>query len=181
MSSHGRERAGSVDVEELGGVHQGVAEVGTGRSLGIGTTDQGGLAGQEPPGRLGLGWWRDQGGSLPVPGVVAWASIALIAAGMVWLARTTRRTIAADRAALDPQQAVTRLLLGKTSQVAGALLLGAYGALAWVAVDGLPAPLAVERLVHAGAACAAASVIAPRIPAQTSTPPSRQPNGAVRR
>lgn len=106
-------------------------------------------------GRLALGWWRDQGGSLPVPGVMSWASVALLAAGMAWLARTTRRTIARDRASLDPQQAVTRLLLGKTSQVAGSLLLGAYAALAWVAIDGLPAPLAVERLIHAGAACVA--------------------------
>ena len=102
--------------------------------------------------RLALAWWQGRGESLPIPGVVAWASIALIAAGIAWLAARTRRTLARDRTALDPQQAVTRLLLGKTSQVAGALLAGGYGALAWAAADALPAPLAVERVVHAGLA-----------------------------
>lgn len=102
--------------------------------------------------RWGLAWWQGQGGSLPVPSYPAWASVALIVVGIAWLARTTRRTLARDRAALDPEQAVTRLLLGKTSQIGGALLLGVYGALAWAAADALPAPLAVERVVHAGIA-----------------------------
>lgn len=102
--------------------------------------------------RLGLAWWQGQGGSLPIPGYPAWASVGLIAIGITWLAHTTRRTIAADRTALDHQQAVTRLVLGKTSQVGAALLLGAYGALAWAAAGALPAPLAIERVVHAGLA-----------------------------
>lgn len=102
--------------------------------------------------RLALAWWQGQGGALPIPGVPAWASIALIAAGIAWLSHITRRTIAKDRASLDPQQAVTRLLLGKTSQVGGALLFGGYGALVWAAAGGLPAPLAIERLVHGGLA-----------------------------
>ena len=102
--------------------------------------------------RLGLAWWQGQGGSLPIPGYPAWASIALITVGIAWLAHTTRRLIERDRTALDPQQAVTRLVLGKTSQVGGALLLGAYGALAWAAAEALPAPLAIERVVHAGLA-----------------------------
>ena len=102
--------------------------------------------------RLALAWWQGRGASLPIPGVVSWASVALIAVGVAWLARRTRRTLAEDRAALDPQQAVTRLLLGKTSQVAGAVLLGGYAALVWAAAHALPAPLAVERVVHAGVA-----------------------------
>ena len=102
--------------------------------------------------RLALAWWQGQSGSLPIPGVVSWASIALIAGGITWLARRTRRTLARDRASLDPQQAVTRLLLGKTSQIGGALLFGGYAALAWAAADALPAPLAVVRVVHAGLA-----------------------------
>ncbi len=108
--------------------------------------------------RLALAWWQGQGGSLPIPGYPSWASVALIAGGIAWLAHTTRRTIARDRAALDPQQAVTRLLLGKTSQVGGALVLGVYGALAWAAAEALPAPLAVERVLHAGLAVVASGV-----------------------
>lgn len=106
--------------------------------------------------RLLLAWWQGTGGSLPIPGVASWASVVLIALGVAWLARRTRRTLERDRAALDPQQALTRLVLGKTSQVGGALLLGGYAALAWAAADALPAPLAVERVVHAGAAVLAA-------------------------
>lgn len=102
--------------------------------------------------RLGLAWWQGQGGSLPIPGYPAWASVGLIAVGIAWLAHTTRRTIAADRTSLDPQQAVTRLVLGKTSQVGAALLLGTYGALVWAAAEALPAPLAIERVVHGGLA-----------------------------
>ena len=105
--------------------------------------------------RLGLAWWQGQGGSLPIPGYPAWVSVALIGVGIAWLARVTRRTLARDRTALDNEQAVTRLLLGKTSQVGGALLLGAYAALAWAAAGALPAPLAVERVVHAGIAVVA--------------------------
>ncbi|HHX84410.1 MAG TPA: DUF3180 domain-containing protein [Actinomycetales bacterium] len=102
--------------------------------------------------RLGLAWWQGQGGSLPIPSYPAWASIVLITVGIAWLAHTTRRLIARDRTLLDPEQAVTRLLLGKTSQVGGALLFGTYGALAWAAAGALPAPLAIERVIHAGIA-----------------------------
>ena len=105
--------------------------------------------------RLLLAWLQGTGGSLPIPGVASWASVALIAAGIAWLSRRTRRTLARDRAALDPQQAVTRLLLGKTSQLGGALLLGGYAALAGAATDALPAPLAVERVVHSALAVVA--------------------------
>ena len=62
--------------------------------------------------RLGLAWWQGQGGSLPIPGYPAWASVVLIAVGIAWLARVTRRTLTRDRTALDNEQAVTRLLLG---------------------------------------------------------------------
>ncbi|MDO5533052.1 MAG: DUF3180 domain-containing protein [Propionibacteriaceae bacterium] len=107
---------------------------------------------------LVLVWWQGQGGTLPVPGAVSWASVLLLAVGMGWLARQTRRTLMRDPGSLDPQQAVTRLLLGKTSQIGGALLGGAYAALLGLSLGGLPAPLAVERVAHGGAAvvlCAA--------------------------
>lgn len=105
--------------------------------------------------RWGLAWWQGRGGTLPIPSYPAWASIALIAVGIGWLAFTTRRLVARDRAALDAGQAVTRLVLGKTSQVGSALMFGGYAALVWAAVDAWPAPLAIERVVHASAAVAA--------------------------
>lgn len=104
---------------------------------------------------LGLTWWQGTGGTLPVPGFFAWASVVLICLGVGWLARRTRAVLLTDPTSLDPQQAVTRLLLGKTSQWGGAFLGGAYAGLVLSAVPGLPAPLAVERIVHSGIALVA--------------------------
>ncbi|MFT3876769.1 MAG: DUF3180 domain-containing protein [Propioniciclava sp.] len=95
-------------------------------------------------------FWQDRGGSLPIPGWMSWVGVALLAAGIGWLARVTRRTLAADRSALDPAAAVTRIVLGKTSRLAGVLLLGVYAALIVVAARAWPAPLAIERVIHAG-------------------------------
>lgn len=104
---------------------------------------------------LALWWWQGTGGTLPVPGVVSWASVLVITLGVGWLALRTRRTVREDRTSLDPEQAVTRLLLGKTSLLAGAFLAGLYGALVLFSLAALPAPLALERLVHGSAAIAA--------------------------
>ncbi len=107
---------------------------------------------------LALQWWQDQGGSLPIPGAMAWVGVGLLAVGVAWTARSTRRALARDPAALDPQTAVARIVLGKTSRLAGALLLGGHAALAVMASQAWPAPLAVTRVVHAGVtvlACAA--------------------------
>ena len=101
---------------------------------------------------LTLTWWQGAGGTLPIPGVVAWASVLLICFGVGYLTRRTRVTVAQDPTSLDPQQAVTRLLLGKTSLLGGAFLAAVYAGLVLVALPGLPAPLAVERLVHGGIA-----------------------------
>ena len=79
----------------------------------------------------------------------------LIAVAALYLAVRTRRTLSEDPAALDPRQAVIRLLLGKTSLLAGAFLAGGYVALVLLAVPALPAPLAIERLVHGGIAAIA--------------------------
>lgn len=102
--------------------------------------------------------WQDRGGSLPLPGWMSWAGVALLAAVVAWAARVTRRTLAADRSALEPQVAVSRLVLGKTSRLAGAVLFGVHSGLLLLAVQAWPAPLAVERVIHGGLAmlaCAA--------------------------
>ena len=110
-------------------------------------------------GALGIGsilaWWQGLGHALPIPGFAAWASMLLIAVAALYLAVRTRRTLSEDPAALDPRQAVIRLLLGKTSLLAGAFLAGGYVALVLLAVPALPAPLAIERLVHGGIAAIA--------------------------
>lgn len=111
-------------------------------------------------GLLGVGllgwWWQGQGGSLPIPGPVAWASLLLVAGGIAWLATLTRRAVREDRTSLDASQALTRVLLGRTSLLAGAFAAGAYGALVLLALPALPAPLAVERVVHGAIAVVAA-------------------------
>lgn len=94
------------------------------------------------------------GGSLPLLGPVAWLSIALCAAGIGGLAFVTRRTLAAGRV-VEPKTAVTRLLLGKTSLLAGSFLGAAYLGLVLVASGSWPAPLAQERVVHGGLAALA--------------------------
>lgn len=105
-----------------------------------------------------LNWWQGGGGTLPVPGVVAWASVVLIGGGVAFLTWRTRKARAEGPASLDPEQAVVRLLLGKTSLLAGAFLGGAYAAIVLLALPGLPAPLAVERVVHGGIAVVANAV-----------------------
>lgn len=95
-----------------------------------------------------LWWWQGQGGSLPVVGPVAWASVLLIAGGVAWLAHRTRRTVRTARADLPAEQALTRVVLGKTSVLGGAFLGAAYAALVVLAMPALPAPLARERVLH---------------------------------
>lgn len=104
---------------------------------------------------LAFAWWQGGGGTLPVPGVVAWAAIVLISCGVAFLAWRTRKARAAGPAVLDSQQALRRLLLGKTSQLAGAFLGGAYAAIVILALPGLPAPLAAKRVIHGGIAVVA--------------------------
>lgn len=95
------------------------------------------------------------GASLPVLGPVAWVSVALLAAGIGALAFATHAAVQKRREPIDPKTAVTRLLLGKTSLLAGAFLGAAYAGLVAVALQGWPAPLAQERVVHGGIAALA--------------------------
>lgn len=122
-----------------------------------------------------LAWWQGQGGSLPIPGVVAWGSVLLIAVGIAWLAFRTRMTLARFRAAVTADQAVTRVLLGKTSMLAGALLGGGYAGLIALALPGWPAPLALERVLHGGlavGACLLWVVAGARLESACRIPPS---------
>lgn len=107
---------------------------------------------------LALTWWQGSGHSLPIPGAVSWVSTLVVAAGVAYLALRTRRALADDPTSLDPQQAVTRLLLGKTSLLGGALLGGGYAAVVVLALPALPAQLAIERVVHGGIATVVAAL-----------------------
>lgn len=107
---------------------------------------------------LALATVQNQGGSLPLVGPIAWISVGVIAAGIGVLAFRTYGTVHRRKLPIEPKEAVTRLLLGKTSILGGVGLGAAYGALVWLAAGGLPAPLHSERVIHGGAAvlaCAA--------------------------
>ncbi len=122
-----------------------------------------------------LAWWQGLGHALPIPGIVAWASPLLIAVGIVVLAIRTRRTLARDAGGVAPRQAVIRLLLGKTSLLAGAFLAGGYAALVLLALPALPAPLAITRVIHGGIAVIASvacSVAGRRLENACRVPPS---------
>lgn len=101
---------------------------------------------------------QGQGVSLPLVGPLAWFSVLLIAGGIVTLTVRTRREVRDRPDTLDASVALTRLLLGKTSVLAGAVLGGAYAALVVLVLPALPAPLAVERLAHGGVAVVACLV-----------------------
>ena len=101
---------------------------------------------------LALNAMQDQGSALPLVGPTAWVSVWLLAGGVGSLAWQTARQVRSRPDTLEPRQALTRVLLGKASVVAGAALGGAYVGLLGLAVAAWPAPLAVDRVIHGGAA-----------------------------
>lgn len=101
---------------------------------------------------LVLATLQGAGASLPLLGAPAWGSVLLIAVGIALLAARTRRERRQRPDTLEPRVALTRLVLGKTSVLAGAGLGGAYAALIVLVLPALPAPLAVDRLLHGGLA-----------------------------
>lgn len=113
-----------------------------------------GVAGLLVAGML-LWTWQGFGHSLPLVGPLAWGAVLLIAGGIGWLALRTRSQVRGRRDTLTPQEALTRVLLAKTSLLAGAFLGAGYLALAVLVLPALPAPLAVERLLHGGLAVVA--------------------------
>ena len=87
----------------------------------------------------------------------------------------SRHAIARDAGGVAPRQAVIRLLLGKTSLLAGAFLAGGYAALVLLALPALPAPLAITRVIHGGIAVIASvacSVAGRRLENACRVPPS---------
>lgn len=121
------------------------------------------------------------GYSLPVLSPIAWLSIMVCVVGIGVLAYRTHQTVQKRRDPIEHKQAITRLLLGKTSLLAGAFLGSAYLGLLVVAVQGWPAPLAQERVLHGGLAalaCAGWALAgwllerACRIPTDDDTPPA---------
>lgn len=123
------------------------------------------------------------GQSLPLLGPAAWASIAVCAVGVGGLALVTRQAVQKRREPVEPRTALTRLLLGKTSLLAGAFLGAAYLGLAVVAAQAWPAPLAQERVLHAGVAvlaCVALAVLGWLLERACLIPPSDDTPGATR-
>ena len=108
-------------------------------------------------GWLLLGYLPRAGQSLPIVGPGAWASVALMAAGVAAVALGTRRALKTG-APVDPKAALGRVLVGKTSALAGSALGAGYAVLALLAAQAWPVPLAQERVLHsvvAVLACAA--------------------------
>lgn len=86
--------------------------------------------------------------ALPQVGPVAWASVGLLAGATAWLAVSTHAAVQRRREPMDPDRAVARLVLGKTSVLAGALVAGAYLAVVVHSLGGAPAPLPQARALH---------------------------------
>jgi hypothetical protein len=81
--------------------------------------------------------------------VLALALVAGILGAVAW---STYRTLHARRQAIEPHQAVNRLVLAKACAIAGAAVAGGYlgYALSWVGID--EQELAGERLLRSGLA-----------------------------
>lgn len=93
---------------------------------------------------------------------VGWGQIGVLwflAAALVMTARSTRRDLRATPRRLRPHQAVNRLVMARACAVVGALLAGGYAgfAIGWINT-GAP-DLVVERMLTAGLAAAAGTVI----------------------
>lgn len=89
---------------------------------------------------------------LPAVGAVAWASVGLLASFTAWLAVTTHASLQRRREPMNPDAAVARLVLGKTSVLAGAVVAGAYLALVAFSLGDAPAPLPRARALHGSVA-----------------------------
>ncbi len=93
-----------------------------------------------------------------IPPSVPWSApigLALIAALVGALAYTTHQRLQVRRERMDAQRAVTLLVLGKASALAGALVGGGYLAYALLFVSRLDVPGPRERVVHSAVATVA--------------------------
>ncbi|MFV0407717.1 MAG: DUF3180 domain-containing protein [Propioniciclava sp.] len=123
---------------------------------------------------------QNQGGSVPLIGPIAWVAVVLITAGVVWLARRTRRELRSGPGVLTARIAVTRAVLGRTSILAAAALAGAYLAVIALMIPMWPAPFAQQRILHASLAvlaCLGWGSAGWRLEWACRIPPSDTPSG----
>lgn len=92
------------------------------------------------------------GWGLPVVSSVAWAPMALLGLGTVWVLIRARRKLRSEPLNVEPLRAVRWLAWGRTSLIAGAFLGGAWLAFGVASLPGIPAPLAWARVFHAAIA-----------------------------
>lgn len=95
------------------------------------------------------------GAGLPVIGVGAWVPILLLAAVTGWLAWQTHSLVQRRREPLEPDVAVVRLRLAKTSLLAATALASGYGTLALLSLSAWPTPSASARVIHGAIALVA--------------------------
>lgn len=94
--------------------------------------------------------------------LVQWTSVVALVAVAVAntvLAWWTHRTVHRERRRMDPHRAVSFLLFGKASSVAGAFVAGGYAGFALHFVDRLDAAAPRERLIRSVAAAVAGVAI----------------------
>jgi lysylphosphatidylglycerol synthetase-like protein (DUF2156 family) len=99
---------------------------------------------------------------MTVAPTVEWTSVVAlfaIAAVLLVLARSTYRTVQRDRRHIDPQRAVSFLLLAKASAIAGAVIAGGYLGFGLQFVDQMEAALPLQRVVRSLAAALGAFLI----------------------
>jgi len=94
----------------------------------------------------------------PVPWAVT-ILLLILAAVVLWAARAVRAYLRGDRPNLDPLRAARTAALAKAAAVAGALLVGWYGAQVLLALQEIAFEPQQDRALAAGAACAAAVVL----------------------
>jgi hypothetical protein len=100
--------------------------------------------------------------ALPAPQVpvltAVVVAVAAVAVGL--LARWTRRTVHVQRRRIEPNRAVTLLLVGKAALIGGVGLAAGYAAVAGWFLPHLEAPLPRERVLGAGLVALASAGLA---------------------
>lgn len=121
-------------------------------------TPPGALAGCVAAGLVG-GWLLHRLGFAPLVARGPVLLLFFVAAIVGWTAWSTWRHVQVDRRSLEPHRAVNRLVLAKSSALAGALIAGAYAgyALSWLGND---AELADQRIAWSLLAALAGALLA---------------------
>lgn len=98
---------------------------------------------------LFFGTLESAGMSAPRVTAVSWAAVGAVAAATGVLAWVTHRQYQVQGRPIEPQQAVARLVLGKTAALAGACFTGAYLTICVLYLPRWGAPVPTERVVNA--------------------------------